>query len=89
MCDYIYSSIVSHKVPPIVQLAFAQGDGWYYDISGHAVSLYGVLNDKSGFAIADPMIAYKPEYRSKYSSYYEKSATSLYNTYYSKGNLMY
>lgn len=51
-------SAVSDGAPPIVGIAITREDGWFYNTSGHALTIYAILSDKSAYAIADPWGGY-------------------------------
>lgn len=49
---------VNNGAPPIVGIAATEEDGWFYNTSGHALTIYAILSDKSKYAIADPWGGY-------------------------------
>lgn len=53
----IYNAITDNA-PAIVSIVTTVEDGWFYNTSGHALTLYGVRADKSEYKIADPWGGY-------------------------------
>lgn len=73
----LYNAI-SDGAPPIVGIAITEDEGWFYDTSGHALTIYGVLSDKSEYKIADPWGGYVNMSAWKQ---YEKSSSELWTAY--------
>lgn len=53
----LYNAI-NAGAPPIVGIAISTEEGWYYNTSGHAITIQGVMSDKSEYKIADPWGGY-------------------------------
>jgi len=74
----LYNSI-TNDCPAIISIIASSEDNWFYTTSGHALTLFGVLSDKSAFVIADPWGGY-----AGVSAWceYTKSTSDIYTVYY-------
>lgn len=75
--DNIYDAITD-DAPAIVSIVTTKEDGWFYNTSGHALTLYGVRGDKSEYKIADPWGGYAGVSEWKE---YQKSDDELFDAY--------
>lgn len=79
MKDNFYAGIVTWDAPPIVGLQETTSNGWPFDLSAHAVTIYSIKDDKSEVAIADPWGGYissSSPYR-----WYDVSTDDVYTAY--------
>ena len=69
---------ICDKVPAIVGIVVTENDGWYYDTTGHFITIQGVMSDKSKYKIADPWGGYA---NNSQCVQYEKNSDELWDAY--------
>ena len=85
MKNNLFSGIVTYDAPPIIGVKELGTWGFPYELEKHFVLVYGVKDDKSEMAIADPWAGFKNEYN---HSTYSIFAGNLHLAY-SQNNLGY
>ena len=73
----MYNAVTS-GAPPIVGIRITDPDDWFYTTTGHFIACYGIMSDKSKYALADPGAGYvgEPNWR-----WYNKTAGVLWDAY--------
>lgn len=74
----LYTAIKDDNAPPIVGIAITEDEGWFYDTTGHALTIYGSKRDRTAYKIADPWGGYADEPNWEL---YQKSADDLWYAY--------
>lgn len=74
---YVYNALCD-EVPAIVGIVITENDGWYYDTTGHFITIQGVMSDKSKYKIADPWGGYA---NNSQCVQYEKNSDELWDAY--------
>lgn len=83
MKSNFYLSINTMESPAMIDVQFRKKDGWYTDVTGHAMLISGIRNDKEQFRISDPYINWIDN---DASMHYIKSAEKIYSAVSERGN---